>query len=330
MTPVRRSALVRAAALAVALTARSATAEALQAAAPGSTAPARDGGDERAQALFEAGLAAASAKNWKLALERFLESQRYEQAPGTTLNVARCREHLGQLAEAIGDFETVLEEIPPDDERAKYARSRITALEPRVGHVTLTLAPELDGARVYWDGEELPRAAFGGPFPVNPGRHEVSMRAPGRKHELIRLAVSAGDHAELVLGSEPARKPEGDDAPDEKRPAAPLGTQALLGYGSLGLGTAGLVVGAVTGLLALDRKGTMEANCREQRCNSEGFGASQSGADFAAVSTVSFGASVAFLSAGALLLYFDSAAGSPRIGLTATGDGARLIVGGSL
>src|SRR5690349_15059097 len=50
-----------------------------------------------ADALFEAGRAAAKRGDFKEACEKFAESERLDPAPGTVFNLAECHNSLGEI-----------------------------------------------------------------------------------------------------------------------------------------------------------------------------------------------------------------------------------------
>jgi tetratricopeptide (TPR) repeat protein len=290
-----------------------------------------------AESAFEKGLTAAEAGDWALALESFLESEKYEAAPGTTLNIARCREKLGQNAAALTDFKNVAAALPDGDERAVYARARVAALEPLVSYVKLSLPEEAGNAHVFFDGVEVASSVLGSAFPVDPGEHEVVVTAPGREREVVQLTLRAGEPHELLLEGgaprpQPAAKPKvakKNVLPQtEEEPQRATSTQRLIGFGALGLGAVSLAVSGITGALAIDRKNTMEANCHGSTCTPEGLEANDSGGRFATASTVTFGAGLALLGGGAALLYFDY--GGVRVETRSQGDGAQLFVRGAL
>ncbi len=286
----------------------------------------------QAQAAFDEGIAAADAGDFARALSSFERSQALEPAPGTRLNLGRCKEMLARYAAAIADFEAVARDLPADDERALYARGRLQALEARVAHVTLSLSPRAQGAHVSIDGVELAPLALERPVPLDAGPHEISVLAKGRDPEVIDLTLVAGDRKEVVLQGG-LEKPFAA-APKAWPPSTPsrgrASTQRMLGFGGLGLGVAGLATSAVTGLLALDSKKTMDTECDGSKCSPEGLEASDSGERMATISTAAFGAGLVFLGAGAALLYFDGSKGQKRVGIAPLRDGATLFVGGSL
>ena len=79
-------------------------------------------------------------------------------------------------------------------------------------------------------------------------------------------------------------------------------SQRTLAYVAGGIGLAGLVVGAVTGVLVLDRKATVDDECRGHVCSKEGKEAADSGQTLATVSTIAFGVGLAGIATGVTLI----------------------------
>ena len=69
----------------------------------------------------------------------------------------------------------------PDCEQA--ARARLTALEPQLALLTITIpdGAGIAGLKVERDGAEVPKAAWGLAVPVDPGNHLVRASAAGRQ-----------------------------------------------------------------------------------------------------------------------------------------------------
>lgn len=93
----------------------------------------------------------------------------------------------------------------------------------------------------------------------------------------------------------------------------PFNVWRLGGYGALGAGGAGLVLGAITGAMALGEAGTVDGACKEgsltgkpvRECDAEAFKAAHSGQALGAVSTGAFIAGGVGLALGAGLLLFE-------------------------
>ena len=132
------------------------------------------------------------------------------------------------------------------------------------------------------DDRELPRALIGVSQPIDPGEHVVVVRAGGRERK-EKLSLSEGEARELPLSladggvapgpsPEPSPVPDGpDDGPD--RPSEGDGSVLEpIGWTAVAVGAAGLVVGAVTGGLAVAKKSDLDTACPGGACEPEFHG----------------------------------------------------------
>jgi hypothetical protein len=150
----------------------------------GASLPARAGGDEvaTAQVLFDDGKRLMAQERWSEACPKLQESQRLAPAIGTEFNLADCLEHQGRLASAWAAFLDVVDQTHKRGEtpRESAARTRASALAPRLGKLTIQVPIRAPGLEVLRDGEALPPEVWGVGVPVDAGDHRVEARAPGR------------------------------------------------------------------------------------------------------------------------------------------------------
>ncbi len=100
--------------------------------------------------------------------------------------------------------------------------------------------------------------------------------------------------------------------PDAVAPRA--SSQRTLGFIGLGVGAAGLVVGSVSGLVAMSRHSTLESDCPTGKCRSSDQSTIDGFRTMATVSTVGFViGGVAAAAGGALLLTAPRPAQSGRV-----------------
>lgn len=270
------------------------------------------GGDAAAaEVLFREGRKAADAGDYKTACEKFHESHRLDPAPGTMLNIADCEERQGRVATAWTFYRAVAQKLPPSDERTALARTRAQELEPRLPRLAIELAPDAPPAtRVLRDGVELKSASLSTELPLDPGPHVVEVTAPGHGKRLYQLTLSEGERALRVVGPGPASEGGGDA--DSSVSTSSSGTKTL-GWVLGGVGVAGLAVGAVTGMMVLDRKSTVDENCDSaKRCNQTGADAAESGRTLGTVSGVSFVVGGLALAAGAYFILSSDSSERPQ------------------
>lgn len=246
--------------------------------------------------------------DFDLACARFRDSDKLDPAVGTRFNLADCEERRGRVATAWSLFRGVLAELGPTDDRRPIAEERARLLESRLPTLTLTRTAETPpGLTVRVDGVELGEGSFGLPLPMDPGPHELTLQAPGHAPERTGFTLKEGEPSALPLRFTATAAPPPSAEPEPAAaPAAPVsdGTaRRRWAYIVGGVGASGVALGAVTGVVALNKKSTADANCRDalQRCNEVGVAANESGKRFAAISTIGFSVGIVGLAAGAYL-----------------------------
>ena len=266
-----------------------------------------------AEALFDQGRRLMSAGRYAEACARFADSERLDHGVGTLLNLADCYEKNGQTASAWATFRAVSAaasaERQPDRER--IARERELALQPALARLTISLPPRglPAGAEVHRDGILLGRSLWGSPVPVDPGDHAVLVAAPGKIDYSATVHVPRQPGAAIVaripvLRDRPAPPPTAiAPAPVDRPSRSPRATAGLV---LLGLGGAGVAVGAIFGVRALGLKDDSSSLCRtNDHCAQEGLSLRNSARASGTASTIGFVAGGALAAAG-LVLYLTA------------------------
>jgi hypothetical protein len=256
--------------------------------------------EERARVLFTEGRDAMDRGDYATACQKFDESLRIFRRASMLLNLGACNEKLGRLATALRYWREGLSALQiTDRERVQKAKEEIAALEQRAPRVVLVLPGDLPSQSIVAvDGAALERERASEPIYLDPGEHTLTLDAPGRRQWRAAVHLREGEEVrlEVALG-EPI-------APDVVTVSEDDGAQALLGWVIGGVGAAGIVMGAVTGGLVLDRKATVEELCTaEDLCSDQaGVDAASEGRAFAVASTVGFIAGAALVGIGVLLI----------------------------
>jgi hypothetical protein len=140
-----------------------------------------------ARVLFTEGRKLVASGDYPAACPKFEESFRVDPGMGTSFNLADCWQHIGRTASAWARFLDVAASAHAAGqiERERLARQRAAALEPQLSRLVLDVngvdADEDDRPSVRRDGLAIRDAAWGVPFPVDPGIHVVEASAPGKK-----------------------------------------------------------------------------------------------------------------------------------------------------
>ena len=136
-----------------------------------------------AQALFDEAKRLLAQGNLKEACPKFLASLKLDPAPGAALNLATCYEKNGQTASAWARYieAASLARQAGQLDREKYAGEQAALLEPRLLRLVIRVASAPNGLSVMRDGLPVDAAVRGAAVPVDPGKHVVEARAPGKK-----------------------------------------------------------------------------------------------------------------------------------------------------
>jgi hypothetical protein len=139
---------------------------------------------------------------------------------------------------------------------------------------------------------------------VEPGREAIRRQ--------ISLAPAQSEVVELVVAP-PTPTPQPELAKEEPAPETPSPRKPTAAYVLGGFGLFGIAVGSVTGLMAQGEKSSIEDNCPNRVCNSEGREAVDRGQSLATISTISFAVGIAGLG-GATYLFLRPSSASASTG----------------
>ncbi len=313
------------------------------------------------EALFNRGRQLMGEGRYDEACPKLAESQRLDPGAGTALNLAECYEKQGKTATAWVTWleAATLAKQGGQVEREEFARGRAKALEPRLPHLTIELAPNaaVAGLRVSRGGTEVREASLGTALPVDPGEQILEASAPG--HQTWRGMVRVTPGASLLVRIPPlkpnpapapgaASQPPGQPAPGAQPAAAPTtssgavpvttpGADAATGssrrtWGIVltSVGAGGLVLGGLAALSASALNDDSKKDCQahnENLCGDSGYKKREDALAMGNTATVLTIASTAILGTGVVL--WLTAPSNTQVGATTTGSDARLVVRGS-
>lgn len=154
---------------------------------------------ERARTLFVEGVELTHEERWDEAIARFRQVLEVRATPQVKYNLALALEASGQLSEAAA----LLREIQDSRELDRRARRDVQRLMrrigPRLGQITIRIAGDEAGVRVYLDDEEIPLHRIGQPLTVDPGERRLVMKRRGRVVATQSVQVESGQLAEVTL-----------------------------------------------------------------------------------------------------------------------------------
>lgn len=259
----------------------------------------------QARQLGQQAIAAYDAGNYAEAEKLYAAASKlYPLAPTLTLGLARAQAKQGKVVSAQENYNKIIREWsnqpnpqPAFKDALESAKAEVGAVSARIASVVITVEGAQDPT-VTIDGVNVPTVALGLKRPVDPGTHVVKATAEGMKPAETSFQVAEGGSAEAKLTLEPdpnapVASPPPGPAPDITPPpdtAVSTGgssnkTLALVAYG---VGGAGLVLGAVTGLMAIGKHSDLETVCPDGRCPSSAQGDVDTYETFGTLSTVGF------------------------------------------
>jgi hypothetical protein len=232
-----------------------------------------------ARALADQGFDAFDAAQWQVALDRFERAESLVHSPVQSLFLARCQANLGLLLEAKETYLAITRERLAGDASAamadaqRAAAAELAELEARIPFVLVAVDQAGDAAElvVTMDGQRVPPALIGVPYPLNPGHHAWQAEAGASKSVLEPRVVREGSRETVSLRLVAAPAPLSEVARSSPPPApAPIVARAsALPWGvvvGLGVGAVGAGVGAGFALKKASLDGEIERTCRADAC----------------------------------------------------------------
>jgi hypothetical protein len=223
-----------------------------------------------ARALGNSGVSAYEEGRFEQASDELEKAYALLKVPSLALWSARALVKRGLLLEAAERYlEASGLQIPAGDatvqrKAAADAASELAALKPRIPSLELQLVgAEPSEVEVTIDGRPLASALLRAPRLVNPGKHEVVATRGADRANASTVAVEGQRHT--VELSFPAATAATAAAPVAAAPAATHhfeasralaneSSQRTWGIVTLALGGAGLAVGGVSGVLAIQQR----------------------------------------------------------------------------
>ena len=235
---------------------------------PQDIAQARELGGQ-AQTAFEAGKYAESEKLWAAA------QNLYPAAPTLTLGLARTQAKLGHFVLAQESYNKIIREqgqasnlSPAFKDALESARNEVPSVSSKLGSVVLKVDSGSVTPTVTLDGAPVSAAGLGLERPVDPGVHAVHAEAPGYKPADTSFQVSSAGKAQatLVLEKAPQAAVATTTTTTTTTSGSKLSTRKKVAIGAFGVGGAGLLLGAITGLVAVSKHSKLSDKCPNDLC----------------------------------------------------------------
>jgi hypothetical protein len=230
-----------------------------------------------ARDLAGQGAEAFEHQDYKTALDRFDRAYTLVPVPSIVIMQARSLAKLGRILEALDKYEKTqrmpLTDDAPDAFKQAVSDARREGEElwrhvPRLTiHVRVSPVSPND-LTVLLDSRQLPGALLDISQPTDPGPHEISVKAAGYETETRSVTLEVGDRVTLDI---PLVAQKQVVKPLPLSPSSSLSDRSNLDSGAairpwawtaVGVGTAGLALSAITGIIALEKKSALDTQCR--------------------------------------------------------------------
>jgi hypothetical protein len=261
---------------------------------------------EAVRRLANDGASAFDAGQYEQALGKFQLAYDTARVPTLALCVAQTQAKLGHLVAALESYRQALNLEASElwvgtlQEQAQHqAQQELALLQERIPRLTIRIeGAESKDVAVEIDGVVVPSALVGMERFVDPGKRQVVGKSGGlvvreepvlaeaeRKQLVLKFAANAPVAAPSQHNSSSGRVllPAA-----QERSSSSGQQQRTWGWVSLGVGAAGLAVGATTGILVALKYGKLNEDCPNRECTQENWPASNSYATMRTVSTVGF------------------------------------------
>ncbi len=276
----------------------------------------------KARSLYKEGLSQEAAGDWAGALAKFEGVGKVKTTPQVRYHIARCKEHLGRLNEALGEYR--LAEYEAQQSKAKELDDIVKArtdLEGRVPKLTIKRGQGAESAKVEMDGVSLGEAQIGKEFSVDPGPHRIVAKIGKAEFETpVQLAEGESKSVELVPPEDFAKgaattKEEPEEKIEEPPPQVEPTKKKKSALPWI-IGGVGLVSLGASGYFFLQRnkaKSDLDGVCRSDgSCPQSKKDLQDTGQRYAMLTNVTLGIGVVGVGVAAVLLLSGGSSGDEK------------------
>lgn len=308
-------------------------AAALGSALLGSLAPEARAEDKNDKAVLEArqkflqAISLQTGGNWAAALALLREVAMVKSTPNVLFNIAVCEENIGQLVQALGDYQLAASQTEGGSgDVANAVATRLSTLQERIPKITIKRGANATLAKISVDGVGVGSTMIGVAMAVDPGGHVVEAEARGYKKFEKTFEIAEKEQVTIDVNLVPTKTLEasGAAAPaaaDEGEAPSPRTEKHtnLVPYIIGGVGALSLASSGVFFILRQNAISKLDDACGQDRrgCPSSLEGTESSGRTYSYLSLATLLLGVAGVgTAGALLLMGDGSGKGPEAAFT--------------
>ena len=241
-----------------------------------------------ARAWMAEGRMLRNQRNYEGALRSFKAADGIMHVPTTGLEVAKTLEAMGRLVEArstarkVLSFSVASTDPAPFQDAMAAASALYVDLEQRVPTIKFIIQGTPQATPTVWvDGQPVPANEIGNPLRLDPGTHQIAAHL-GQFDATQSVELRERDRQPVVL------KVPGSSGKDDAVAGQSTNPWRTVAYVSFGTSAAGLVIGGITGALALSTKQTAAAGCIDGNCPPSTWESIDRAHTYATISTVGF------------------------------------------
>lgn len=223
------------------------------------------------------------------ALEKFSVADSLVPAPTLGLRAARCLVKLGRYVEASERYVEVTRMQLDRGANPALRKAQADALVERdqllsrIPTLEVVLeGPVGDGVAITVDDHPMAGGLVGQKQPIDPGTHKIAAKR-GETVVTTEVTLAEGSSQQAVL-----KLPPLPPKPLPPPPADPGKTQRFVGWTVVGVGAAGVVIGALNGVLALSTQSSLLQKCPDRKCPPSAYGQESLYDAMRAISSVGF------------------------------------------
>lgn len=266
--------------------------------------------------------------NWTAALALLREVAVVKSTPHVLFNIAICEENLGQLVQALGDYQLAAAQAKESGslDVAREVDSRLSTLQERIPKVVIRRGANASLAKISIDGVGVGSSMIGTPMPMDPGGHAVEAEARGYQKFEKTFEVTERQQLTVDVDLVPAQAQEAaggalPTAADHEVASSDRTEKhtSVLPYVIGGVGVASLAASGVFFILRQNAISELDKACGQDRshCPPSLESTASSGRTYSWLSVVTFAAGVAGVGgAGALLLIGNGSGKGPEAAVT--------------
>lgn len=256
------------------------------------------------------------------AVDKLSRAEALVHAPTTALPLAQCDIKLGKLVAGTEILNRVVHEpLAPTAPKSwtdakQQAQTLLDATAPRIPKLRIHIdrPPGATGSvQVAVDGESVPTVLLDNDRPTDPGMHHVTASADGVPPAAADVSLTEGQTQSVALRVDASPTPAAAAAPGASQTPAPVpetptgehhGPNRVPAYVLWGVGGAGIVVGSIFGIAALNAKNSLNSACSSnQTCPSSSQGDIDAYKVFPHVSTIGFSVGIIAAAVGTILFF---------------------------